>query len=116
MPGTVQSVRWPNRVRYVQIETGCCWGKQQLQEKTVILHRESHLGTMSSDNTMPDGSRYDLVVFGATGFTGQYVVEEIARSIDEEGSLTWAIAGRSMQKLQGVLKQASKTTGNARDV
>ncbi len=68
---------------------------------------------MSSDNTTSESSRYDLVVFGATGFTGQFVVEEIARSVDEEGSLTWAIAGRSMQKLQGVLARASKTTGKA---
>jgi len=55
--------------------------------------------------------KYDIIVFGATGFTGQFVVEEIARTIDEESDLKWAIAGRNMAKLQGVLRTASKRTG-----
>lgn len=56
--------------------------------------------------------RYDLVIFGATGFTGQFVVEEMVRVQEEEGgSLTMAVAGRNMEKLQKVLEQASKHTG-----
>lgn len=55
--------------------------------------------------------KYDFVIFGATGFTGKYVVEEVARIADEEPGLTWAIAGRSMEKLQAVLEAASKHTG-----
>ena len=56
--------------------------------------------------------RYDLVIFGATGFTGQFVVEELVRVQDEEsGGLTMAVAGRNMEKLQKVLEQASKQTG-----
>lgn len=57
-------------------------------------------------------SKYDLVVFGATGFTGEFVVQEIARTVEEEkGGLTWAIAGRSMSKLQAVLAKATEKTG-----
>lgn len=55
---------------------------------------------------------YDLVVFGASGFTGQFVVEEVAK-IAEAENLKWAIAGRSMPKLQSVLNNASKHTGKA---
>lgn len=56
--------------------------------------------------------RYDVVIFGATGFTGQFVVEEMCRVQDEDGgSLTFAVAGRNMEKLQKVLEQASKQTG-----
>lgn len=56
--------------------------------------------------------RYDFVVFGASGFTGQFVVDEVARVIEEEGgSLKMAIAGRSMEKLQKVLKESSQRTG-----
>ncbi|KAG0721476.1 Saccharopine dehydrogenase-like oxidoreductase [Chionoecetes opilio] len=62
------------------------------------------------------GQRYDLVVFGATGFTGQFVVEEVARTAQQEKShgkvpLSWAIAGRSKSKLQDVLTVAKKETG-----
>lgn len=54
---------------------------------------------------------YDLIIFGATGFTGQYVVEEVAR-IAEEENITWAIAGRNVAKLKAVLETAEKQTGN----
>lgn len=54
--------------------------------------------------------KFDLVVFGATGFTGNYMVEETAYIAGEE-NLTWAIAGRNMAKLQKVLSDASKKTG-----
>lgn len=60
---------------------------------------------------MADSRAYDLVIFGATGFTGQFVVDEVARVEEEEGSLTWAVAGRNMEKLQKVLAQSSQRTG-----
>ena len=65
---------------------------------------------MASGESEVSSTKYDIVVFGASGFTGQYVVEEIAKTIDESG-LTWAIAGRSMKKLQDVLANAGKKTG-----
>ncbi|GFO11052.1 saccharopine dehydrogenase-like oxidoreductase [Plakobranchus ocellatus] len=52
--------------------------------------------------------KFDLVIFGATGFTGQYVVDEVSRV---EQQITWAIAGRNMAKLQKVLQEASSRTG-----
>lgn len=59
---------------------------------------------------MPE-QKYDIVVFGASGFTGQFVAEEVARIADEEAGLTWAVAGRTMEKLQNVLANASKSVG-----
>ncbi|KAK2920349.1 saccharopine dehydrogenase-like oxidoreductase [Channa argus] len=52
---------------------------------------------------------YHLVIFGASGFTGQFVVEEVARTVAEgpKGNLKWAVAGRSKQKLEKVLEQAA---------
>ena len=60
---------------------------------------------------MASAKKFDIVVFGASGFTGQFVVEELARTATEEGGIKWAIAGRTMSKLQNVLTQASKYTG-----
>ncbi|NXC24926.1 SCPDL oxidoreductase, partial [Campylorhamphus procurvoides] len=55
---------------------------------------------------------YDLVVFGASGFTGQFVVEEVARAAAAAGEgqlcggpLRWAVAGRSREKLRAVLER-----------
>lgn len=53
---------------------------------------------------------YHLIVFGATGFTGQYVAEEVARIADEE-QINWAVAGRNEKKLKGILDNVEKTTG-----
>lgn len=57
-----------------------------------------------------DSRKFDLVVFGATGFTGQYVAEEVAR-IAEEENVTWAVAGRNENKLKVILENVEKSTG-----
>ena len=59
-----------------------------------------------------DGRKYDIVVFGASGFTGQFVVEELARIEEEESGLRWAVAGRSQDKLEAVIQEVAYTTGN----
>ncbi|XP_020643666.2 saccharopine dehydrogenase-like oxidoreductase [Pogona vitticeps] len=63
---------------------------------------------------MATGRPFQLVVFGASGFTGQYVVQEVARVAAEDelrGSLSWAVAGRDRQKLQAVLDKAVAKLG-----
>lgn len=56
---------------------------------------------------------FHIVIFGASGFTGQYVVEEVARTVSEgpNGTLRWAVAGRSKSKLEKVLEQAAGALG-----
>jgi short subunit dehydrogenase-like uncharacterized protein len=46
-------------------------------------------------------SKFDIVVYGATGFTGQLVAEYLAAHY-RDGSLKWAMAGRSKDKLASV--------------
>ena len=49
--------------------------------------------------------QYDVVVFGSTGYTGQFVGEELYRIQGEsKQSLKWAAAGRSRSKLEACLK------------
>lgn len=60
---------------------------------------------------------YELVVFGASGFTGRFVVEEVARAAgggELRGALRWAVAGRSREKLQAVLERAAERLGTGR--
>jgi saccharopine dehydrogenase (NAD+, L-glutamate forming) len=49
---------------------------------------------------MAKGRKYDLVLFGATGFTGQLTAEYLARHGGK--TLKWALAGRSPEKLEAV--------------
>ncbi|MDH3334969.1 MAG: saccharopine dehydrogenase NADP-binding domain-containing protein, partial [Gammaproteobacteria bacterium] len=45
---------------------------------------------------------YDVIVYGATGFTGQLVAAYLARQYGVGDDLRWAIAGRSETKLRSV--------------
>ena len=44
---------------------------------------------------------YDLIVWGATGYTGRLVVDYLAKH-DAAQSLRWAIAGRDARRLEGL--------------
>ncbi|CAH2085164.1 unnamed protein product [Euphydryas editha] len=61
---------------------------------------------------MPASDRFDVVIFGASGFTGKRVVQELARIGRNYTDITWAVAGRSRNKLKTVLEEVSKKTGD----
>ena len=44
----------------------------------------------------------DVVIYGATGFTGKLVVEYMQENYGNDESISWAIAGRSEEKLKAV--------------
>ena len=45
---------------------------------------------------------FDLIVFGATGFTGRLVAEYLQNTYGVGGDVRWAMAGRSASKLAQV--------------
>src|ERR1700743_3125629 len=47
-------------------------------------------------------AKFDIVVYGATGFTGQLVAEYLATHYRDDRDLKWAMAGRSLEKLASV--------------
>lgn len=53
--------------------------------------------------------QFSIVVFGASGFTGQFVVREVARNC--RGKFKWAVAGRSKDKLEKVLQETTDELG-----
>ncbi len=62
------------------------------------------------ENTTDTKERsYDVVVFGASGFTGKLVVEYLAKTYPTGQNLRWAIAGRSQQKLEAAIATLSHT-------
>lgn len=46
-----------------------------------------------------EDKKYDIILLGATGFTGQITAKYLSEQADKE-SITWAIAGRNRQKLE----------------
>ena len=49
---------------------------------------------------------YDLIIFGATGFTGKLICDYISKHKDSK-SIKWSIAGRDSQKLKEISKEYS---------
>ncbi|BHF72525.1 hypothetical protein SprV_0401559200 [Sparganum proliferum] len=54
---------------------------------------------------------YDVVIFGATGYTGTVVVEQLAQYCATVSNLTWAVAGRSDTKLEKLLANVADSLG-----
>ncbi|AKS43248.1 saccharopine dehydrogenase family protein [Wenzhouxiangella marina] len=54
---------------------------------------------------MSDSRDFDLIVLGATGFTGQLLAEYLMGRHGVGGDLRWALAGRNENKLQAVREQ-----------
>lgn len=53
-------------------------------------------------------NRLDVVIFGASGFTGKYTVLEGVKLLE---SLTWGVAGRDEEKLKRTLKEIGDKAG-----
>jgi short subunit dehydrogenase-like uncharacterized protein len=51
---------------------------------------------------MKPSSKFDIIVYGATGFTGQLVAEYLAANYTGKDDPKWAMAGRSLDKLASV--------------
>ncbi len=51
---------------------------------------------------MPTPKPYDIVVHGATGYTGRLVAEVLLQRFPAGSGLRWAMGGRSLAKLQAV--------------
>lgn len=61
---------------------------------------------------MTEKREFDLVIFGATGYTGFFMVREllqvIAENPTEYSSLKWAVAGRNLTKLNETLAKLAQ--------
>ena len=60
-----------------------------------------------SDNIDKPEREFDVIVWGATGFTGRLVVEYLAANYPQGKPLRWAVGARNRDKLQRVLDDIS---------
>ncbi len=51
---------------------------------------------------------FDVIVFGATSFVGQIIARELCRLYPNTATFTWALAGRSQEKLDLVVAQLNQ--------
>lgn len=54
-------------------------------------------------------NRLDIIIFGASGFTGKHTIPQVHKFSKSDGrSLTWGVSGRSEQKLKETLSEVAK--------
>ena len=56
---------------------------------------------------MSQEREFDVIFWGASGFTGQLVLDYLVKQYGIGKSLKWAIAGRNKEKLNNVAKDAA---------
>jgi short subunit dehydrogenase-like uncharacterized protein len=54
---------------------------------------------------MSSSRKYDVIIFGATGFSGKLIVKYMLKSADKK--VRWAVAARAQNKLDDLLKELS---------
>jgi short subunit dehydrogenase-like uncharacterized protein len=55
---------------------------------------------------MAQSRQYELVLFGATGYTGKLTAEWISQHLPTD--LKWAVAGRNAKKLQHIVEELKR--------
>ncbi|WP_197474857.1 saccharopine dehydrogenase NADP-binding domain-containing protein, partial [Oleiphilus sp. HI0079] len=69
---------------------------------------------------MSDSREYDVIIWGASSFTGRLVAEFYLNTYGLDGELKWAMAGRNQAKLEEVRAELGNTDvpiliGNSHD-
>lgn len=65
---------------------------------------------MSTTSNSRQSRKYDLVLLGATGYTGRFAAQHINASLPTD--LKWALAGRSQAKLATIAEELKKQNGD----
>ena len=60
---------------------------------------------METSSVGTEQREFDVVVYGASGFTGRLVAEYLLEAYGTEGALSWAMAGRNLGKLEGIRRE-----------
>ena len=71
---------------------------------------ERDTATATAENVQRE---FDIIIWGATGFTGKLTAEYLLERYGLSGSLRWAIGGRSASKLEDVRSSLAAETGIA---
>lgn len=62
---------------------------------------------------MESNKQYDLIVLGPTGYTGRFCADHIVKNFPT--NLKWALAGRSLSKLENIAKELKNVNPDRAD-
>jgi Uncharacterized conserved protein len=93
-------------------------GKSNTSSSTSSIREQSPtiLEDLEPVNLIPlKERRYDVVLLGATGFTGSLAAKYLYQNYHSKKNFRWALAGRSKDKLEIVLKRLQDEDTNEKD-
>jgi len=67
-----------------------------------VNYRQFAAASSGEETAMNPNAEFDIIVYGATGYTGRLVAEYLAQRYGVGGEVKWAMAGRSAAKLAQV--------------
>ena len=76
---------------------------------------EPSVSYSKSSANKPKDIKYDLVIFGATGFTGKLAADYVAKTYGSK-QFRWAIAGRRRDALEDLRRQLQKYDNSLKDL
>ena len=56
-------------------------------------------------NNLDNNIKYDVIIYGASSFTGKLITEYFYNNYPNSENFSWAIAGRNPEKLKKILSQ-----------
>ena len=60
---------------------------------------------------IPTAPEFDIIIWGASGFTGKLTAEVLLTQYGLDAGLRWGIGGRNAEKLERIKKELSAETG-----
>ena len=65
----------------------------------------SHTLAVMKTNNLDNNIKYDVIIYGASSFTGKLITEYFYNNYPNSENFSWAIAGRNPEKLKKILYQ-----------
>ncbi len=79
----------------------------EVSDSSLFLPSFGHSVSSTRTLTSMAQRRFNVLVLGATGFTGRWISEYLAtKSKDGKESFTWAVAGRSPERLEELVRHS----------
>lgn len=83
---------------------------------TVIFYKMEFFNRLRGSGHDAEAREFQILILGASGFTGEYVVEDLVNYINRENvSLKWAVSGRNEAKIRSILDSVAVRIGTNLD-
>ena len=76
--------------------------------------RQRMVYAVSMNSNTNSNDTFDLIVWGATGFTGRLVAEYLLQQYGVDGEVRWAVAARSQQRLDELVRSLGDAASGLR--